>query len=41
MRALEAKFSNVDSGLSERMIILERRLSQIEVKLLIYPPKTP
>ncbi|HEY2018063.1 MAG TPA: hypothetical protein VGH38_31375, partial [Bryobacteraceae bacterium] len=38
MRALEAKLSNVDSGLSERLAIVERRLWQIEAKLLIDPP---
>jgi len=38
MRALEAKLSNVDAGLSERMAIMERRLAYIEAKLLIDPP---
>jgi hypothetical protein len=37
-RAVEAKLSNTDAGISERMAILERRLQEIEKKLLLNPP---
>jgi hypothetical protein len=37
-RAMEAKVSNVDAGLSERVAIVERRLWEIEKKLLLNPP---
>lgn len=37
-RAVEAKLSNTDAGLSERMTILERRLQEIEKRLLLNPP---
>jgi len=38
MRALEAKLSNVDSGLSERVSIVERRLQELEKRFLQNPP---
>ncbi|HTP33398.1 MAG TPA: hypothetical protein VMJ75_14570 [Candidatus Acidoferrales bacterium] len=37
-RALEAKVSNTDVGITERMAILERRLQEIEKRLLMNPP---
>jgi hypothetical protein len=38
LRAMEAKVSNVDTGITERMAVLERRLAEIEKKLLLNPP---
>jgi hypothetical protein len=38
MRTTEVKLSNVDTGLSERVAVVERRLRQIEAKLLLNPP---
>ena len=37
-RAVEAKLSNTDAGLSERMAVPERRPQEIEKKLLLNPP---
>jgi hypothetical protein len=38
LRTLEAKLSNTDTGITERMAILERRLAEIEKRLLLNPP---
>jgi hypothetical protein len=38
IRAVETNLSNVDTGLSERMAVMERRLLEIEKKLLLNPP---
>ena len=38
LRTLEVKLSNTDSGVTERMAILEHRLAEIERKLLMNPP---
>jgi len=36
-RTIEANLSNTDTGLSERMAVLERRLAEIEKTLLLKP----
>jgi hypothetical protein len=38
IRTVEAKLSNVDAGLSQRVNNMERRLWEIEKKLLLDPP---
>jgi hypothetical protein len=38
LRTMEAKLSNTDTGITERMAVLERRLAEIEKKLLLRPP---
>jgi hypothetical protein len=38
LHLMEVRLSNVDAGLGERMAILERRLAEIEKKLLLNPP---
>jgi glycosyltransferase A (GT-A) superfamily protein (DUF2064 family) len=38
VRTVEAKLSNVDTGLSQRVNNVERRLWEIEKKLLLNPP---
>lgn len=38
VRALEEKFSNLDAGLSARVESVEKRLFEIEKKLLMKPP---
>jgi myo-inositol-1-phosphate synthase len=38
IRTVEAKVSNVDAGLSQRVNHVERRLWEIEKKLLLNPP---
>jgi hypothetical protein len=38
VRTVEAKLSNVDTGLSQRVSNVERRLWEIEKKLLLNPP---
>ncbi|HEV3197714.1 MAG TPA: hypothetical protein VGZ73_07390 [Bryobacteraceae bacterium] len=38
IRTMEAKVSNVDTGLSQRVNNVERRLWEIEKKLLLNPP---
>jgi len=38
IRTVEAKVSNVDTGLSQRVNHVERRLWEIEKKLLLNPP---
>jgi len=35
---LEVRVSNVDTGITERMAVLERRLAEIEKELLRSPP---
>jgi hypothetical protein len=39
LRKLEADHSNLDAAMSGRMEVLERRLSQIEKRLLMGPEK--
>jgi len=36
-RSLEVKTANVETGLTERMAVLERRLQEIEKRLLLRP----
>jgi hypothetical protein len=38
LRTMETKLSNTDTGITERMAVLERRLAEIEKKLLLRPP---
>ena len=38
MRKLEANLSNTDTALTERMGVVERRLQEIERRLIINPP---
>jgi len=38
MRVIEAKFSNTEIAMNERLAIVERRLSEIEKKLMRNPP---
>jgi hypothetical protein len=38
LRAMEARVSNVDTTITERMAVVERRLAEIEKKLLLNPP---
>ena len=38
LRKLEADNSNLNSGLWERMGVIERRLQEIEKKLMLNPP---